>query len=165
MTNAETYSQTFARHAEARRELGKSNKGAIFDVLAAFDITEVLVEFDGNGDSGQIEMLTVVQNGEPVPMPEATVQLRQASFGGTEIATPNAPSRKALRCSATTSSKTSMARIMSAFYAAIKSLIRRVPETRLFVMQASIKPFSVDKDHDQSEQKARYSSPDFRPGV
>ena len=87
MTKAETFSQDFARHAEARRELGISNKGAIFDALAALSITEVLVEFNGEGDSGQIEMLTVVRNGEPIPMPEATVRLQRASFGSTEIAT------------------------------------------------------------------------------
>jgi hypothetical protein len=29
MTNTETYSQNSVRYAEARRELGKSNKGAI----------------------------------------------------------------------------------------------------------------------------------------
>jgi hypothetical protein len=84
MTNAETYALSSARHADARRELGKINKAAIFDALAALDITEVLVEFDGEGDSGQIEMLTFVRNGEPVPMPEATVTLQQASFGSTE---------------------------------------------------------------------------------
>ena len=48
MTNAETYTQNFARYAETRRELGKSNKGGIFDALAALNITEVLVEFNGD---------------------------------------------------------------------------------------------------------------------
>lgn len=86
MTNAETYSQNSARYAEARRELGKSNKAAIFDALAALKITEILVEFNGEGDQGQIEMLTFVRNGEPVLMPEATVRLQRASFGSTEIA-------------------------------------------------------------------------------
>ena len=86
MTNAETYSQNSARYAEARRELGKVNKAAIFDALTALSITEVLVEFDGEGDSGQIEMLTFVRNGEPVPVPEATVTLQQASFVSTESA-------------------------------------------------------------------------------
>ena len=84
MNNAETYSQSSARYAEARRELGKSNKTAIFDSLTALEITEVFVEFDGEGDQGQIEMLTVVRNGEPVPMPEATVRLQHASFGSVE---------------------------------------------------------------------------------
>ena len=43
-----------------------------------------VVSGDGEGDSGQIEMLIVVRNGEPVPMPEATVPMQQASFGSTE---------------------------------------------------------------------------------
>ena len=66
-------------------KLGKTNKKAIFDALASVNITEVLVEFDGEGDSGQIEMLTVVRNGGPVSMPEATVRLREASFGSTGL--------------------------------------------------------------------------------
>ncbi len=84
MTNAETFTQNYERHAKARKELGKVNKVAIFDALAAAGITEVLVEFDGEGDQGQIEMLTVIRNGEPVAMPEATVTLRQASWGNSE---------------------------------------------------------------------------------
>jgi hypothetical protein len=84
MNNAETYSQNAALYAEARRQLGKHNKAAIFDALSAAAITEVLVEFDGEGDSGQIEMVTVVRNQEPVEMPEGAVTLLQASFGSPE---------------------------------------------------------------------------------
>ena len=84
MTNAETYMRNHERHEKARKKLGKVNKAAIFEALAAQNITEVLVEFDGEGDSGQIEMLTVVRDGEPVAMPETTVTLRQASWGSSE---------------------------------------------------------------------------------
>jgi hypothetical protein len=84
MTNAETYMCNHERHEKARKELGKVNKASIFAALAATNITEVLLEFDGEGDSGQIEMLTVVRNGEPVAMPEATVTLQQASWGNSE---------------------------------------------------------------------------------
>jgi hypothetical protein len=84
MNNAETYMRNHELHEKARKELGKVNKIAIFEALAAANITEVLVEFDGEGDSGQIEMITVVRYGEPVAMPEATVTLRQASWGSSE---------------------------------------------------------------------------------
>jgi uncharacterized protein DUF6878 len=84
MNNTETFMQEYERHRQILKELGARNKTAVFDALVAANITEVHVEFDGEGDSGQIEMATVVRNGEPVPMPEATVTLRQASFGSPE---------------------------------------------------------------------------------
>ncbi len=73
--------------SQLRRELGAGNKTAIFDVLAAANIHLVLVEFDGEGDSGQIESLTVVHNEEPVAMPVASVTLRQTSWGSDEPVT------------------------------------------------------------------------------
>ena len=84
MNDAETYFHNYERHCQIRKELGKTNKTVIFDTLAAADIHMIVVEFDGEGDQGQIEMLTVVRNQEPVPMPEATVTLQQASSESTE---------------------------------------------------------------------------------
>lgn len=84
MSNTETYMQDSERHSQMRKELGAGNKTAVFDALVAAKITEVHVEFNGEGDSGQIEVVTAMRNGESIPMPEATVTLRQASFGSTE---------------------------------------------------------------------------------
>jgi hypothetical protein len=86
MNNAETYMRDHERHAEARAKLGKVNKASILDALATANITKVLVEFDGEGDSGQIEMIAVVSDGEPAAMPETTVTLQQASWGSDEPA-------------------------------------------------------------------------------
>lgn len=84
MTKADTFMQEYLRDRRIRRELVAGNKAAIFDALAAANITDVLVEFDGEGDSGQIEMVTVIRNQEPVPMPETKVTLRRASWGSEE---------------------------------------------------------------------------------
>ena len=51
MTKADTFMQEYERHRRIWRELGVGNKAAIFDALTAANITEVLVEFDGEGDS------------------------------------------------------------------------------------------------------------------
>jgi hypothetical protein len=96
MTNAETNMRNYERHAKARKELGKANKAAIFAALAAAKITEVLAEFDGEGDSGQIEMLTVVRDGEPVAMPDSSVTLQQASWGSDEPTIAEVTLREAL---------------------------------------------------------------------
>ena len=58
MNNLETTMSNYERHCQARKELGKANKAAIFDALAAANISLVSVEFDGEGDSGQIDNLT-----------------------------------------------------------------------------------------------------------
>jgi hypothetical protein len=84
MTNAETTLSQYERHRLNLRRFGQVNKVAIFDALAAQSITEVLVEFDGESDQGQIESVIVVRYGENVAMPETTVTIHQASWGSSE---------------------------------------------------------------------------------
>jgi hypothetical protein len=84
MTNAETTMSQYERHRLNVRRFGQVNKAAIFDALAAQNITEVVVEFDGESDQGQIESVIAVRDGEHVAMPETTVTLRQASWGSSE---------------------------------------------------------------------------------
>jgi hypothetical protein len=59
ITNPGALIDNWLADAAARRELhGKllpQNKTALFDALAAAGITHVAVNFDGYGDSGQIE--------------------------------------------------------------------------------------------------------------
>lgn len=109
MTNAETYMRNHVRHEKARKVLGKVNKAAIFEALAAANITEVLVEFDGEVDSGQIEMLTVVRDGEPVAMLRRPLRSGRLPRAARNLTSPRAPSGKRLRRSVTTSSKRSTA--------------------------------------------------------
>ena len=54
MNNTQTFMQNYEHHSQMRKELGQPNKTPIFDALSAAGITLVLVEFDGEGDSGQI---------------------------------------------------------------------------------------------------------------
>lgn len=84
MTDAETFTKNYERQCEARRKLGQINKAAIFAVLAAADIDLVLVTFDGEGDSGQIQDITANRKDQPVPLPEVKVKLQQAVWGETE---------------------------------------------------------------------------------
>ena len=80
MTNAETWNANYERVQKARKELGQINKAAIFAALAAAGIELVLVTFDGEGDSGQIEDVTAGRNDQSVDLPDAKVTLLQASW-------------------------------------------------------------------------------------
>jgi len=70
---------------EALRKASQSNKTAVFDALAAANITQVLVEFDGVGDSGQVETVTAFRGKVQIAFPSTTIALQQASWGSTEL--------------------------------------------------------------------------------
>ena len=67
------------RHAE---EIQSTNKTALFDALAAANITLVTVTFDGVGDSGQIESIDVRSGGAGLE-PDSVQQGREACEGQT----------------------------------------------------------------------------------
>ena len=51
----------------------RQNKTVVFDALAAAGITEVMVEFDGYGDSGQIQSIAAYTGDSEVELPTTTV--------------------------------------------------------------------------------------------
>jgi hypothetical protein len=67
------------------RELLPANKAALFDALAAGGISQVVVHFDGYGDSGQIEDV-VTQIGEvTVELPDDRIQIADPIWGSIEV--------------------------------------------------------------------------------
>ncbi|WP_112309867.1 DUF6878 family protein [Pseudogemmobacter bohemicus] len=63
------------------------NKEALFAAMRAAGITEIIVTFDGAGDSGQVEDIDARCGDTAVPMPDTEITLAQVSWGVTEIAT------------------------------------------------------------------------------
>ncbi|MTH66690.1 MULTISPECIES: DUF6878 family protein [Paracoccus] len=63
------------------------NKETLFAAMRAAGITEIIVTFDGAGDSGQVEDIDARCGGTAVPMPDTEITLAQVSWGVTEIAT------------------------------------------------------------------------------
>jgi hypothetical protein len=53
------------------------NKTAVFDALASSGITQIVVLFDGYGDSGQIEDVSASNGEGHVPMPEHVIKILQ----------------------------------------------------------------------------------------
>ena len=63
------------------------NKEALFAAMRAAGITEIIVTFDGAGDSGQVEDIDARRGDAVVPMPDVSVTLAQVSWGNSEIST------------------------------------------------------------------------------
>jgi hypothetical protein len=75
------YEAKVAAFAERRARVLLSNKSGLFAALAAVDIHTVVVNFDGYGDSGQIERIDgFTQNNTEVELPEASIETQQATF-------------------------------------------------------------------------------------
>src|ERR1700691_5094056 len=55
------------------------NKPLVFDALAAANLTLVEVEFDGEGDSGQIEGIYAYAGDARAELPESSLTLHQAA--------------------------------------------------------------------------------------
>lgn len=62
------------------------NKAALFDVLAEADIGTVIVEFDGYGDSGQIQDVSAyVARDVILKLPARTIEIAHAQPGSLDI--------------------------------------------------------------------------------
>jgi hypothetical protein len=73
--------RAYAERAEALRP---ANKAALFDALARAGITSVLVRFDGEGDSGQIEEIDAVCGETPAELPSGEIEIVEPVRGSLE---------------------------------------------------------------------------------
>jgi hypothetical protein len=81
MTDFKKLIDDYDRHRATVAKTNKLNKAAVFKTLTEAGITSVTVEFNGEGDSGQIEDITASAGETPVPLPKATVTIRQTGHG------------------------------------------------------------------------------------
>jgi len=73
------------RYEALSASIRPANKKVLFDVLAAADIAQVVVTFDGYGDSGQIEDVSALSGGKSVDLPNGQISLSRASWGTDEV--------------------------------------------------------------------------------
>jgi hypothetical protein len=71
-------------HARRVVEARPANKAALFDALAGAGITSVVVNFDGYGDSGQVERIDVHAGEAEAKLPEDQIEFVEAVFGDSE---------------------------------------------------------------------------------
>jgi len=78
MSDVNDFAALYRNHQKATAEANIINKGAVFDALAAAEIASVLVEFDGEGDSGQIEYICADDSAE---IPHISIEMQQVAWG------------------------------------------------------------------------------------
>ena len=82
--------------ARIAKEVLPANKTALFDALAAAGITTVIVNFDGCGDSGQIEMIEAKAGDDVIPLPTVQIEIASAVWGSATIDRQTQPVRRAI---------------------------------------------------------------------
>ncbi len=67
------------------RSIVPENKRVLFETLAAHGIAAVIVQFDGCGDSGQIEDIEVQGPDRPAGLPIDSIEIANVSWDGLKI--------------------------------------------------------------------------------
>jgi hypothetical protein len=73
------------RHRKAVTAANEHNKPVVFDILAAAGITSVTVEFDGEGDSGQIESVIACAGEARVELPKTPITFQDVSWNSDTV--------------------------------------------------------------------------------
>ena len=82
--------------ARITKEVLLANKTALFDALAAAGITTVIVNFDGYGDSGQVERIEAGTADGDCALPAVEVEIASANWGSVAIDRQTRPIREAI---------------------------------------------------------------------
>lgn len=93
MSDLET---NYARHKELRAKANGINKAILFDALAATRITSIHVDFDGEGDSGQINGVAAFSGDESATLPDTKIAIQTVPWGTTEAVTAQSTLEKAI---------------------------------------------------------------------
>jgi hypothetical protein len=80
-TGLESWFEKDRDYARRASELLPANKAVLFDRLAAAGITSVNVNFDGYGDSDQIEDIETKAGDEPIELPDDRIEIIDAIWG------------------------------------------------------------------------------------
>ncbi len=88
VTTTAAFNDYFAQEAardRRRAELLPANKAVVFDALASAGIVQVVVVFDGCGDSGQIESTDAQDAAGEVALPDVAVEIASPSYADDSI--------------------------------------------------------------------------------
>ena len=96
VSTSDPWQQQERELARITKEVLLVNKTALFDALAAAGITTVFVNFDGCGDSGQIEMLEAKAGDDVIPLPTVQIEIASAVWGSATIDRQTRPLEEAI---------------------------------------------------------------------
>jgi hypothetical protein len=83
-------------HCRALAEANALNKTAVFDALASAGITCVVVTFDGEGDSGQIERVQAYAQKGDTKLPFKAIEVAQAAWNAQKLDISSVPLAQAI---------------------------------------------------------------------
>jgi len=93
---SDPWQQQERAYARIASEVLTLNKAALFDALAAAGITTVVVNFDGCGDSGQVEMIEARTGDDDCALPAVEVEIASMGWGTDTIDRQTQPVREAI---------------------------------------------------------------------
>jgi hypothetical protein len=90
------FRQHYELYLKAVAKANELNKTVVFDALAAVGLTRVTVEFDGEGDNGQINGITAHAGEAPAGLPSTSLNLHRAPQDGGDLRTAEGDLRDAI---------------------------------------------------------------------
>jgi hypothetical protein len=93
MSDTADIEAAYQNHQKAVAEANVMNKRAVFDALVAAGIATVNVEFDGEGDSGQIQGIAADDSPE---VPNIAIELQKAPWGSGKLDSSQSTLREAI---------------------------------------------------------------------
>ena len=80
MSDFATFTANYARYRQTLNKANALNKALIFEALAAAGITALTIDFDGEGDSGQIDGIGARAGDTPVTVPATPITLHRVPW-------------------------------------------------------------------------------------
>ena len=77
--------EAYELHGQALVQANALNKNAVFDALTSAGVTVVIVTFDGEGDSGQIEDIQAYAGEAEAKLPTQAVQFQQVAWNSHKL--------------------------------------------------------------------------------
>src|SRR5258708_1137791 len=96
MSDPSNNSTFYDQYSKALAKANERNKHAVFNALATLGVTSVAVEFDGEGDSGQIHEVTAQAGVSPSELPSAPVKIHAPAGTNNELVASEATLRDAI---------------------------------------------------------------------
>jgi len=81
---SDDFETRYAQHKELCANVNELNKAVLFDALAPAGITIITVDFDGEGDSGQINGVSAFAGDQPADLPATKLTLQHLRWGQTD---------------------------------------------------------------------------------
>lgn len=84
---SDDFETRYAQHKERCAKVNELNKTVLFDALAPAGISVINVEFDGEGDSGQLNGVSAFAGGQAAELPGTQITIQQIRWGQKEATT------------------------------------------------------------------------------